>query len=143
MTVTGYLNTSPPNKLGKSITQTAVYNGTLRGECSVMTPVITLQANNLAESTNYFYIAEFNRYYYVQDQTYNVNGLVVVHLVVDPLMSYKNQILNLTGVIERQEKIYDMYLQDPIFRADQQTHTQFMDFESGFSTTPTVLLSTI
>lgn len=143
MTVTCYNNASPVNKIGKTLTQVNQYAGSLRGPCDIINPVITLETGNIAQTVNYAYIAEFGRYYFIGNMTYDKTGLVTIHCTIDAVETYKNQIKNLTAVIERQENIYDLYLNDPIFRADQQTHTQFIEFANGFGTTPTVLLSTI
>lgn len=143
MNITAYTNNSPPNKINKSLTQIATYTGTLRGPCSLISPSITLQTATFNPLVNYIYITEYARYYYINDYTIEVNGLYTINCSVDATESFKNQILALTGVIERQEKIYDLYLNDPIFRADQQTHTQFIEFTNGFETTPTILLTTI
>lgn len=143
MTINCYTNNSPPNKIGKTLVSVGTYTGYLRDSCSITAPTFTLETNSLPVNVNYFYVVEYDRYYFVDTIVLNINGLYEIHGSVDVVESFKTEILNLTGIIERQENVYDMYLADPIFRTDQNTHTQFFEFDNGFGSTPTILLSTI
>ena len=143
MTITGYYNSSPPNKINKALTSLATYEGSLKQSCSTTAPVITIQLASVPNNLNYCYIAEFQRFYFITDITYEITGLYTITCSIDPIESFKTQILALTAVIERQEKQYNLYLKDPMFRTEQPTHTQFIEFTNGFGTDPVVLLSTI
>ena len=55
---------------------------------------------------NYCYIANFGRYYYVENIVSMRQNLWRVRLRCDVLMTYKMQILNLTARIARQQYIY-------------------------------------
>lgn len=69
--------------------------GHLKEPCSILHPVISLQApinvNYPNDFYTYAYIALFSRYYWVDDWSFE-DGLWTVHLDVDVLATYKNVI---------------------------------------------------
>ena len=69
--------------------------GNLKEPCSILNPVISLQGtpvqSNIPAICTYAYISAFNRYYWVDDWTFE-NGLWVAHLDVDVLASWKTAI---------------------------------------------------
>lgn len=72
------------------------WTGSLKEPCSVTAPVIELiprsTASNNPEGSNYAYIDDFNRYYFVNDWSWN-NGRWEAHLKVDVLASFRDNIL--------------------------------------------------
>ena len=63
---------------------------------------------------NYMYIAEFRRYYYVTSIVVSSNELVMVTGEVDPLYSFKDQIVENYGMVERNEFEYNEMLTDDL-----------------------------
>lgn len=63
----------------------------LKDDCSVLNPIIELQSLTSPQTYNYAYLAIFNRYYFVDDWSYN-KGIWSAHLAVDPLASWKSYI---------------------------------------------------
>lgn len=135
MTLKLYTNTSDRNHLDKVITQQGSdISGTLRDDCSIVDPVITIQSVtgfNLA-SCNYAYITEFGRYYYITNIVCT-GKLYELHMHVDVLMSFKSQIRGNSAVISRNQGVYNLYLQDGVFKTEAFPHYQIMKFPSGFS----------
>ena len=71
---------------------------------------ITLDFN--LNDTNYLYIKEFNRYYFINDiEVYN-NQLVILSCHVDVLMTYKDVFRNLNALVSRNEYDYDDNIED-------------------------------
>lgn len=62
--------------------------------------------------SNYVYIPEFKRYYYINDIIVVTNALIQINTDVDVLMSFKDDILNLDAFIGRNEYNYDDTLVD-------------------------------
>lgn len=108
-------NSSPVNKIGKSLTVGNTYNCTLKDDTSVLDPVIILQTSDSISTYNYMYIQEFNRYYFIKDIISLNNNRWQIKAHVDVLETYKNQILNNSAVIKRQQNEYNLYLNDPDF----------------------------
>ena len=114
MNITLYNCSAENNKLNKTseMTQVASYTGAVaRQNLSIMNPVLVLQesAANI-NNANYCYISDFGRYYYIKEKTADVNGLFTLVLSVDVLMSFRTSILNQSGIVNKQENVYNMYL---------------------------------
>lgn len=135
MNILIYSNSSDRKVVNKSITLITTLTGTLRDKCSIIDPVITVEGLTAAQaaSANYIYIADFGRYYYINDITFNGN-LFILSCHVDVLMSFKSQFTELEGVISRQENSYNLYLQDGLFKTYQKPHISVKQFPSGFNT---------
>lgn len=135
MTIEIYTNTSDSKVVTKSITLVATLTGTLRDDCSIIDPVIKIEGLTATQvkTANYLYIADFGRYYYINDITFNGN-LFILSCHVDVLMSFKGQFKELEGVISRQENSYNLYLQDGLFKTYQKPHISVKQFPSGFNT---------
>ena len=77
----------------------------LKAPCSVLAPVIELYSIDITVyenviKANYAYIAEFERYYYIKNWTFNDN-ILIASLEVDPLATYKTQIQSSTQYVLR------------------------------------------
>lgn len=135
MTLKLYTNSSDRNHLDKVITQQGSdISGTLREDCSIVDPVITIESItgfNLA-SCNYAYISEFGRYYYITNIVCK-GKLYELHMHCDVLMSFKSQIRGNSAVIARNESTYNLYLADGVFKTYANPHYQIKKFPSGFS----------
>lgn len=63
----------------------------LKDSCSILDPALEIQTLTTPQGFNYAYIPSFNRYYFINDWTYE-RGLWTAHLTVDPLASWKSYI---------------------------------------------------
>lgn len=113
MNIILYKNTAEVNRVNKTayITEVLSLEGTLREECSLITPSISVHSNGLIIA-NYAYIPEFNRYYFITDITSVRNGLWRIDMQVDVLMSFKDNILNLQCAVVRNENEFDLRIID-------------------------------
>lgn len=104
-------NKSESNRLDKSkyLENIDELHGSLREECNIIDPVISLELSN-PPTFNYVYIPSFNRYYFVKEFDFIRTGLYRLKLHVDVLMSYKDAIRNLECLIERNEYKYNKYI---------------------------------
>ena len=104
MLITFYQNQSAPNVIPKVKTKKFERIGTLKNNTSVRNPVIQLKVADYdnARQCNYCYIADFSRYYYIDDIRI-VNAIIEISMTVDVLESYKDDILNSTQLVARQE----------------------------------------
>lgn len=149
MRITLYSSSSEKTRINKLpyLTEIVSMEGTLRQQCSVLQPSITLNLDpkELAQSIprgnviddngdlvtdddgnpiiwtyitqilgcNYARIPTFDRWYFVTDITCSRNNLFRVDMRVDVLMSFRQEILQLTPVIARYENSTNFYLPDP------------------------------
>lgn len=104
------------NRLDKRgyLTQLFELDGTLREECSLITPVIQVQLIELAKiiKANYAYIPDFGRYYYIDDIVGERTSIVSLYMRSDPLMSFREGILDLDVFCSRNEYDYSTDLID-------------------------------
>lgn len=127
-----YNNTSPPNYVSKSIAEVISLEGTLREPTSIIDPVVIVERNS-PMGFNYAHIPIFNRYYFITGISSEANSLVAIAMHVDVLMTYKEQIANMNAIIKRQENQYNLYLDDGIFKAYQNTKHKIIKFPYGFN----------
>lgn len=107
-------NSSPVEKIGKTIDAGTSYDCVLKADTSVLTPTIILCDTGVnLKGYNYMYIADFGRYYFIDDIVTKNNDVWEVSGHVDVLETYKNQLLDNQCVVKRQQNRYNTYLNDP------------------------------
>lgn len=108
-----YQSHAEANRVNKEqlLVSVGTLSGALREECSMLTPSITYQSSDVP-TFNYVYIPVFNRYYFVTSLTSVSKNIWRMELKCDVLMSYKDKILALHGVIGRQENDFNDFLID-------------------------------
>ena len=132
MTIILYQNTSAPNYLNKNLTIIEELTGTLREPTSIVDPVITIERGSPL-GFNYARIPDFNRYYYVTGISSVNNGLISISLHCDVLMTYSDNIKSWDAIVKRQENKFNLYLDDGIFKAYQNTKHKIIAFPNGFT----------
>ena len=134
-----FKNLSEVNTIGKTLTEENERNGTLKDGCSVLSPSVVLTGENLS-GFNYAYIPQFSRYYFIKEITSVKSGLWEISMRVDVLETYKDSIKANTAIIKRQEKIWDMYINDEKFKAESTNKTATIMFpQNHFNTVDFIL----
>lgn len=140
MNLTLMYNASEDNRVVKTVSTILSLTGTLRDGSSILNPAILIEADVAAlTSCNYAYISDFGRYYFITDIQSLHNGLVMVSMHVDVLMSYASGILGNTAIIDRQEADWNLYLNDGVIKTYQDPKVVIKEFPSGFSAPEIVL----
>lgn len=111
-TVNLYVNSSDVNRMYKNIALKATVECTFKAPISVDHPTIYIGASDAYDDVNYIYIPEFSRYYFATC-TGGTSATLTFDCVSDPIMSFKNGILNSPAVIARNPWHYDKYIHDP------------------------------
>ena len=134
------INNSDKNVLSKDITGIATISGTLKGETSIMDPIILIDGNiSDFVNCNYMTIPIFGRSYFIRDIKSIRSNLFEIHAHIDVLTTYAAQIRANTAIIHRQENLWNLYLDDGSFRTYQNPMVLTKEFPSGFSTQEFVL----
>ena len=142
MNIKFYYNSSEKNKIGKSLSSGLTLNGNLRDECSITSPSILVEATSLVDY-NYCYIPEFKRYYFVSEITSVRNGLWRVSLKVDVLESFKNDILKLSCIIDKQQnQSYGNYIDDGSYINRADSFVEIANYQNGFNSDGEFILIT-
>lgn len=132
--ITFYKNESNPNYVNKNLTLNHTMQGTLRDGTSLLDPILLVEANApgfQANGYNYVYVQEFKRYYYITNIVSTYYKMWEIHCHVDVLMSFKDDILKQTAIVSRQEKIYNLYLDDGTFMTYQNPKIQTKVFSNA------------
>ena len=68
--------------------------------CDLYNPTLIVKSNSVI-SSNYLYIPNFNRYYFIVNKNLDKAGITIINCECDVLMSFKTDILNSTQLIIR------------------------------------------
>ena len=134
MEIIFYNNMSDNRTIRKKLLSDFTVSGTLRDTCSIMYPVITIESSSVFRY-NYAYIPDFRRYYFIKNITSFRTNLWTVEFEVDPLMSFKGDILAMQVVVDKQssQSIGDEYIDDGSLVTDNNTCTSIYNFSNGFN----------
>ena len=111
----------------------------------VLNPTIRIEATSnltkrrILKEGNYVYIADFERYYYVKSMKAQAGNFIELELAVDACMSWLTNLRNQQCVVDRQEKVWNTYLNDEFMRVYNTPYTVVKEFPNGFSTQNFVL----
>lgn len=143
-----HTNADPVNKIKKAVrsnpTSGTAYTGQLVDGTSIIDPDILVESATPPVG-NYAYILEFGpdantgRYYFIKDIESEKTNLWRLHMHVDVLASFADQILANTAVIARNSYLWNLYLEDSRFKAYANPYIVTKVFPSGFNTFQFVL----
>ena len=132
-TISLYVNNSESNKLDKDISLITTLTGKLINETSIIEPSILIDINLISlVRCNYFYISEFDRYYFINDIISINNNIVQITGHVDVLTSFKSEIRLNSAIIQKSENNWNLYLNDGSIHTYQYTNTSTHKFPNGF-----------
>lgn len=135
MRIVLYKNESEPIRVDKALTQIAEVEGYLREETSLLRPSFAIELSSaLLSNVNYAYVEEFNRYYFVGNPESIRSGLWLFPMKVDVLSTYKADIRKNSAIIGRNEREYDLLLNDGLFQTQQRPRRAQFPFPQGFNT---------
>lgn len=146
MQVILYNNASDSEHVTKNITELTRLNDVHPVDVvDLMSPLIRIGSVSLdtLNNVNYAYIPDYGRYYYVDPPIASNNKVFALQLNVDVLMSFADEIKNLTAVIARQENNYNLYLQDPEFKVYANTEKKTIKFSKNPFTKSAQFLLTV
>jgi hypothetical protein len=138
-----YYNSSDNRCIKKNITNEFSITGTLRESTSIVNPEITVVSSDPLRY-NYCYISAFQRYYYINNVVSEKNGVWKLIMEVDPLMSFKNDILALKVVVSKQSSLTngDEYIDDGSLVTDNLMFKTVYNFANGFNNNSEYILIT-
>ena len=108
----------------------------VKGNISIESPVLILTYDSDdIDSINYVRISDFNRSYYITDIINLTGGRYEIRCKVDVLESFKNQILTLPVIIDKQQgtTLSNVYLDDGSFILENKEFNTVINFPYGFN----------
>ena len=113
--ITFALNNSNENKIGKNISDIVTTTGNLKYPTDIINPTVSVtNGGNIEQifTCNYMKIPMFSRNYFITDIRVINAVMVEVSGHVDVLETYAAQILAQAAIVERQENLWNLYLND-------------------------------
>ena len=133
-------NNSERNRITKDISEILTVSGELKTETSIIDPVIMIECDlSAVVGCNYMSIPTFGRSYFVNNIRSIRYGLVEFSCHVDVLSSFASEIRGNIAIVRRQEKNWNLYLNDGSFKVYQNPNVLTKAFPSGFTTQEFVL----
>ena len=134
MNIKLYKNDSNNNVLNKKITLINEYNILLKDNVDVYRPIIKIKTE-LLNKCNYVFIQDFNRYYYIVNKRSINIEIIELTLECDVLMSFREHILNLKCIIDKQENINlgNKYYDDNSLISLSKEFIESYNFNNGFN----------
>ena len=133
LTLRLYNTSSPSNKINKDLT---LKGGLLINfknrpkDFNELDIDYTGNTGSVALDFNYAHLVEYNLYFFAKMLPSNIgNNHNILHLELDPLMTYKSQILSLKCITDRNTNNYNVYLKDD----NQKITSQYKQFYHTFS----------
>lgn len=124
-----YVNESDYRKITKTLKQIGTTQDILfKDTTDMMNPVLQMRSSTRFDnSANYCWLEQTGKYYYISDCEYD-NGIYLLHLHVDVLMTYQRGILAQSAIVKRQENDYNLYQQDEKFKLFEYTNVRTVGF---------------
>lgn len=143
MNISLMYNKSEIERVTKEVSIISEMKGSLKDGTSVIDPIIIIQGTPATTqqivSSNYLYIEDFGRYYFINDISSVRTNLWEISCHVDVLQTYATQIKAQTAIIQRQENKWNLYLNDGSFKVYQNPNVLTKPFPKGFTTNEFVL----
>ena len=133
MTIEIYRNKSDERKVVKELTDKTELTGTFRNESSIYNPVVRVQWTQNANKINYMYIPDYGRYYYITDIVRVRDEIVDIKGRTDVLMSFKDEIINMSGIVKRSASNWNLYLDDGSLKGYNNPMVTTKEFPTGFT----------
>lgn len=132
MTVELYKNVSENAVIGKNKTLVYQTSCEIKGESSIINPVLILQYTEQLFGSNYVYIPAWGRYYFIDDVRVLPGGRAELSLSVDVLESFKTSILELNVILSDTEQTgVNRYLPSESFVVNCKSKTDIVNFSNG------------
>lgn len=132
-----YFNKSDKRYMNKDL-QAITYEGSdhidveFKEDTSIVDPTFILRTQSKVLEGNYIYVPNLNRYYYINNYTLS-HERIYIECHVDVLMSFKKEIKNENVIVKRNEKLFNMYLDDNQYKVQNRTAVRTVVFPSGFT----------
>lgn len=140
MLIKTYNTNDDINVTDKSLSEVSELDIKLKNDMEVLAPTIVL--SGAIPTFNYCYIPQFKRYYFADRPTKGNNDIYYISLKCDRLMTFKDQIRNSYGTVEKSENHINKYINDNTWVTDVRYRTDVINFPSGFNNNPTFVLVT-
>ena len=135
LTLRLYNTSSPSNKINKDLSLKGGLVINLKNRPKDFNELdidYTGNTGSVALDFNYAHLVEYDLYFFAKMLPSNIgNNHNILHLELDPLMTYKSQILGLNVITKRNTNNYNVYLNDENQKITEQTKQFYHTFKGG------------
>lgn len=136
--ITFYSTSDDSRVLNKQLSDSIVRECNIYGDITLGQPSFLVAYDSELFSKNYLYWPLVNRYYYITNITGSKGKRLLITAKVDPLMSFKDQIEDLSCVIDRAASNRSKWIDDNVYPMEASTQVQnYIADYTPFSTVST------
>lgn len=136
-----YNTTSANNVINKVLTDEIEFDIKFKDKTDVKNPMVILRCSDIILS-NYAFIEEFNRYYFIERIELYPNDIYYIYLKCDVLETYKEELLKCEGYINQQKQNVNSYY-DSGFKTEIRKEVDIYKSDVTLDEVTTILLNTI
>ena len=135
-----YINQCDPEMINKDDYLSEVYDTTItiKDVCSMTDPVVILDSDTNLLSCNYMKLGAY--YYFITVEALPGGSRYRIVGKRDPLTSFKNEILMLDVIVDKNQYESNMYIDDGSFLIESRENIQLLNFSGGFNDTGSYIL---
>lgn len=140
--VTFYKNLSDKRVVSKNLeTIKTLENCVYKEDSTILNTNIIVSYDSDIMQSNYCYISDNNRYYYISEKTKLSGGKILLNCNIDVLMSNKDELLQLTATVDRNENESNAYLIDENYKALSYKEIVCKSFPQGMTRDSIILMT--
>lgn len=135
-----FINSCDPEMINKDEYLTEVYETviTIKDVCSMTDPVIILDSDTVLLSCNYMQMGSY--YYYITVEALPGGSRYRIVGKRDPLTSFKNEILMLDAIVDKNQYEANLYIDDGSFITESRENVQILNYSYGFNDSGSYIL---
>ena len=140
-TVTLCNNSSPVEKIGKTLSTGTDFTCALKDNTSILKPTLILRSDDASlAGFNYMKIPQFNRFYFIDDivSLHNYQWEISGH--VDVLETFMEELILQDVIVNKQSTKGNKYLNDGSFVSQVNEFNTSYNFSGGFNDSGTFIL---
>lgn len=137
-----YINPCDPEMIHKDNYLSKVYNTeiTIKDVCSMTDPVIIIDSDVILLSCNYMKMGDY--FYFITVEALPGGSRYRIVGKRDPLTSFKNDILNLDVIVDKNEYDINPYLDDGSYIVEERQKVETISYDLGFNDNGSYILIT-
>lgn len=137
-----YNTKSSNNTVNKVLTDELEYDVVFKDGIDFLNPVIRLKDKVPFLEQTYAYLPELGRYYFINQKEAQPNGLYILYLQEDVLMTYKHDILSSMATVSR-SKASDPYYDGGDYRSEEKKEHRLYNSDKEIQFEQSTILVTI
>lgn len=137
-----YNTNSSNNTINKVLTDEVEYDVVFKDTIDFLNPVIRLKDKVSFLEQTYAYLPELGRYYFINKKESIPNGIYILYLQEDVLMTYKNDILSSMATVSRSQSS-NSYYDGGDYRAEEKNEHLLYNSDTELQYEQSTILVTI